>query len=304
MTNLQEIWKAGKIVPDAWTGYAGGISSGLDAPKKLATNRPVKGYAELRPQTRFEDTVGVIVELKPSLRKELTPIRYNEEFFRKNLRLAEYVRDTLGLGLKDTPEHISDIVSGAASYRTEKELVSRKPIQFKENVQKIRVFLTPDSLNTFISSGPKESFGTFARSALRLPEWNTLPEPGERKMRRPSAKRLAFVATAATTHIARQFKGIPLDVYYGEPQHKPRLLFSTEGNVPRIRKEAFPLFLPKLKRAKWGVFNKESPFGTPYSQTLTKPEAEQKLKLFENELNEPFEVRRLTKADWRQPIYL
>lgn len=295
-------------MPDAWTGYAGGISSGLEAPKKLATNRPVKGYAEFRPQTKFEDTVGVIVELKPGLRKELTPIRYNEEFFRKNLLLAEYVRDTLGLGLHglnvETPKIVSDIVSGATSYRTEKELVSRNPIPFKENVQKIRVFLTPDSLNTFISSSPKEGFGTFTRSALRIPEWNTLPEPSKRRWRMPSAKRLAFIATAATTHIARQFKGIPLDVYYGEPQRKPRLLFSTEGNIPRIRKEDFSLFLPKMKPAKWGVFNRTSPFGTPYSQTLTKPEAEQKLRLFEKELDEPFEVRKLTKEGWRQPIYL
>jgi len=133
-----------------------------------------------------------------------------------------------------------------------------------------------------------------------------LPCPYSRHKYRKSAIRLAFLATALTARIARQLKGVPLEVFYGSPfsTSKIRPMFTTSGEVPKIRPKDFALFLPNMKWAKWGIFNPEEGFSIAYGQTLTKPEAEKTAKRYEKELGKPLVVKKLTKGDTTHPIYL
>jgi hypothetical protein len=300
LKNLEDIWKVGEIKPNPY-GFAGGISGGLHTPRSLAT----RGVMSEKP---LDQKIGVVVYFKPELRKKLTPIKYKEETFKKNLKLAQYVRDSLGLGISEELGHTGDIVQGAISYRREKEFVSEKPIPFKENVQKVQIFVTPDNLAEFARSliFKNDKSQGFFTSALISGYSSDLPSPQSPHRHKMAEKRRAFLITALTSKIARQLKGVPLEIYYGRPDYEGRMkpALTTSGEVPKIRRKDFSLFLPKMKRARWGVFNSKEGFPTAYSQALTKPEAEKTAKRYEKELGKPLEVRKLRKDDWRKPIYL
>jgi len=305
LKNFLDIWKAGEIKPTA-SGYAGGLSARLLTPKGLAS-KPQWDNASLN------EKIGVVLYFKPELRSKLTPVEYTEEFFKKNPKLAEYVRN---VNRQDFPSmgdeaFVKDTVSGATTYHREKEFVSDKPIPIKENLQKIQIYLTPEVLADFANElrGKSDKSLDFFGTALIDAHTVNLPSPHSPHRHWGEEKRMAFLATALTARIARQFKGVPLEVYYGKPDYMTKSgtfapFLKTSGEVPKIRRKDFSIFLPKMKRAKWGIFNTKEGFSIPYGQLLTKPEAEKKAKAYAKELGKPLEVKKLSKADYRKPIYL
>lgn len=303
LKNFLAIWKAGEIKPNTY-GFAGGLSGRLQTPQSLAHNRSSGALygVGVRDYELFK-SIPVVVYFKPDLRKDLTKVKYTENFFKKNLPLAVYVRDTPAEIAFSNEAHRKDSISGAVTFRREQEFVSDKPIPVKQTVQKVQVFLTPEALEGFTEELRNKS--RFFRDAGFEGGYFALPSPQSRHKYRKSSKRLAFLVTALTARIARQLKGVPLEVFYGRPDLKKlRPMFTTSGEVPKMRPKDFALFLPNMKWAKWGIFNPEEGFSIAYGQTLTKPEAEKTAKRYEKELGKPLVVKKLTKGDTTHPIYL
>jgi hypothetical protein len=140
LNHSSRVIKEGLTINDF--GYAGGVTEDESVAKTFSKFRTEGPYKLKYLHPDFTKSLPVVITLDDELKKKMRPVDYKKVDLEKDNKTLEYLMD-MPLEVLDDDEKPPK----AVEFEDQKEWISDKPINLREHVKKIDVYITPAFVN-------------------------------------------------------------------------------------------------------------------------------------------------------------